>query len=52
MRPSSSDSLELWREYQAKHHGRAIEDRLLHAELAGYQEYAQDVRFRLMPGIW
>jgi protein-S-isoprenylcysteine O-methyltransferase Ste14 len=29
-----------------------FEDRLLRAELAGYQAYAQDVRFRLVPGIW
>jgi protein-S-isoprenylcysteine O-methyltransferase Ste14 len=29
-----------------------LEDRLLRAELAGYQAYAQDVRFRLVPGIW
>jgi protein-S-isoprenylcysteine O-methyltransferase Ste14 len=32
---------------------RAIrEDRLLLAELAGYPEYAQRVRWRLLPGIW
>jgi protein-S-isoprenylcysteine O-methyltransferase Ste14 len=30
----------------------AFEDRVLHAELAGYAEYAQRVRFRLVPGIW
>jgi protein-S-isoprenylcysteine O-methyltransferase Ste14 len=29
-----------------------FEDRLLRAELASYQAYAQDVRFRLVPGIW
>ena len=29
-----------------------FEDRLLRAELAGYQAYAQDVRFRHVPGIW
>jgi protein-S-isoprenylcysteine O-methyltransferase Ste14 len=29
-----------------------FEDRLLHAELAGYQDYARDVRYRLVPGIW
>lgn len=29
-----------------------FEDRLLQAELAGYQAYAQDVRFRLIPGVW
>jgi protein-S-isoprenylcysteine O-methyltransferase Ste14 len=28
------------------------EDRMLHAELFGYAEYAQDVRYRLFPGIW
>lgn len=30
----------------------ALEDRTLQAELAGYAEYAQQVRYRLMPGIW
>ena len=29
-----------------------IEDRFLHEQLAGYPEYAQSVRFRLVPGIW
>jgi protein-S-isoprenylcysteine O-methyltransferase Ste14 len=29
-----------------------LEDRTLHHELAGYQEYAQRVRYRLVPGIW
>ncbi len=29
-----------------------LEDRTLQAELPGYQEYAQEVRYRLMPGIW
>jgi protein-S-isoprenylcysteine O-methyltransferase Ste14 len=28
------------------------EDRILRAELPGYQDYAQKVRFRLLPGIW
>ncbi len=28
------------------------EDRLLQGGLAGYREYAQRVRFRLLPGIW
>jgi protein-S-isoprenylcysteine O-methyltransferase Ste14 len=28
------------------------EDRMLHAELSGYREYAQEVHFRLFPGIW
>ena len=28
------------------------EDRLLHAELAGYRDYAGRVRWRLAPGIW
>ncbi len=28
------------------------EDRLLRAELAGYEEYARHVRWRLLPGIW
>ena len=28
------------------------EDRMLHADLSGYREYAQEVRFRLFPGIW
>lgn len=29
-----------------------LEDRVLHAELTGYEEYAQRVRYRLIPGIW
>jgi protein-S-isoprenylcysteine O-methyltransferase Ste14 len=28
------------------------EDRMLHAELPGYAEYAHEVRYRLFPGIW
>ncbi|RPH59270.1 MAG: isoprenylcysteine carboxylmethyltransferase family protein [Chloroflexi bacterium] len=28
------------------------EDRMLQAELPGYQEYARQVRYRLFPGIW
>ncbi len=30
----------------------ALEDRMLHAELPGYRDYAQEVRYRLIPGIW
>ncbi len=30
----------------------ALEDRLLHNELDGYREYAQKVRYRLIPGVW
>lgn len=30
----------------------AAEDRLLQAELPGYAEYAQRVRYRLLPGVW
>jgi protein-S-isoprenylcysteine O-methyltransferase Ste14 len=30
----------------------ALEDRTLHEELSGYEEYAQRVRFRLVPGLW
>jgi len=30
----------------------AWEDRTLHAELPGYAEYAQRVRYRLIPGVW
>lgn len=30
----------------------ALEDRTLHAELDGYREYAQQVRYRLLPGVW
>jgi protein-S-isoprenylcysteine O-methyltransferase Ste14 len=30
----------------------AIEDRILHGELAGYAEYAAVVRYRLIPGVW
>ncbi|MDD4858994.1 MAG: isoprenylcysteine carboxylmethyltransferase family protein [Dehalococcoidales bacterium] len=29
-----------------------LEERLLRAELEGYTEYAQKVKFRLVPGIW
>lgn len=29
-----------------------LEDRTLRAELAGYEEYAQRVRYRLLPGLW
>lgn len=29
-----------------------LEDRTLHEELEGYAEYAQRVRYRLLPGIW
>ncbi len=30
----------------------ALEDRTLRAELAGYEEYARTVRWKLVPGIW
>lgn len=30
----------------------ALEDRMLHEELPGYKEYAQRVRYRLLPGVW
>lgn len=30
----------------------ALEDKTLHAELPGYQEYATRVRYRLLPGVW
>ena len=30
----------------------AAEDRMLHAELPGYDKYATRVRFRLVPGVW
>ncbi|MBM3838927.1 MAG: isoprenylcysteine carboxylmethyltransferase family protein [Verrucomicrobia bacterium] len=29
-----------------------IEDRFLHEQLAGCREYAQSVRYRVLPGIW
>jgi protein-S-isoprenylcysteine O-methyltransferase Ste14 len=29
-----------------------LEDRMLQAELTGYREYALEVRYRLVPGIW
>ena len=29
-----------------------LEDRMLQAELPGYREYSQEVRYRLAPGIW
>jgi protein-S-isoprenylcysteine O-methyltransferase Ste14 len=30
----------------------ALEDRMLHKELAGYPEYARQVKYRLLPGVW
>jgi len=30
----------------------ALEDRTLQAELPGYVEYARQVRYRLLPGVW
>ena len=30
----------------------AKEDQMLQKELAGYQDYAEKVRYRLLPGIW
>jgi protein-S-isoprenylcysteine O-methyltransferase Ste14 len=30
----------------------ALEDRTLQAELTGYEEYAHQVRYRLIPGVW
>ena len=30
----------------------AGEDRMLRADLAGYSEYAERTRFRLLPGVW
>lgn len=30
----------------------SLEDRTLHNELEGYREYAERVRYRLVPGIW
>jgi protein-S-isoprenylcysteine O-methyltransferase Ste14 len=30
----------------------ALEDRALQEELPGYREYAGEVRYRLIPGIW
>jgi protein-S-isoprenylcysteine O-methyltransferase Ste14 len=30
----------------------ALEDRMLQDELAGYAEYAKQVRYRLIPGVW
>jgi protein-S-isoprenylcysteine O-methyltransferase Ste14 len=32
--------------------GTILEDRTLQNELPGYKEYAQRVRFRLVPGVW
>jgi protein-S-isoprenylcysteine O-methyltransferase Ste14 len=29
-----------------------LEDRYLQAELEGYREYARQVRYRLLPGVW
>jgi protein-S-isoprenylcysteine O-methyltransferase Ste14 len=30
----------------------ALEDKTLQKELPGYREYAERVRYRLLPGIW
>ncbi|MBU7009847.1 MAG: isoprenylcysteine carboxylmethyltransferase family protein [Theionarchaea archaeon] len=30
----------------------ALEDRMLHNELTGYADYAQRVKYRLLPGVW
>ncbi len=30
----------------------ALEDRTLHEKLPGYAEYAAQVRYRLVPGVW
>jgi protein-S-isoprenylcysteine O-methyltransferase Ste14 len=30
----------------------ALEDRTLHEDLPGYRQYAQRVRYRLVPGMW
>ena len=30
----------------------ALEDRTLRAELPGYRDYAQETRYRLIPGVW
>jgi len=30
----------------------ALEDRMLRDELEGYGEYAERVRWRLVPGVW
>jgi len=30
----------------------ALEDRMLRDQLSGYKEYAERVRYRLLPGIW
>ena len=29
-----------------------LEDRTLQNELPGYKEYAEQVRYRLIPGVW
>jgi protein-S-isoprenylcysteine O-methyltransferase Ste14 len=30
----------------------SLEDKTLHAELQGYLDYAQQTKYRLLPGIW
>jgi len=30
----------------------ALEDRALRRDLPGYEEYAQETRWRLLPGVW
>jgi protein-S-isoprenylcysteine O-methyltransferase Ste14 len=29
-----------------------LEERVLRARLAGYEDYARQVRWRLLPGVW
>ena len=29
-----------------------LEDKTLRSELPGYREYAERVRYRLLPGVW
>jgi protein-S-isoprenylcysteine O-methyltransferase Ste14 len=30
----------------------SLEDRMLQEQLPGYKEYTQEVRYRLLPGVW
>ena len=30
----------------------SLEDKMLHAELSGYKDFADEVRFRLIPNVW
>jgi hypothetical protein len=41
-----------WREWEAKLNEFPLEERMLENGLAGYEEYEQNVRYRLVPHFW